>query len=325
MRSFNLQSQRIDLNMMPLLKIPLLLFVVAFFGRSAAPQYTETEVTYARYDGMALQLTVIKPAKPNGKGIVSLLSGGYRSEYAWYPLYRDRALPFVQAGYTVFLVQHGAPPRYTVPDAFAHVQRAIRFVRFHAQDYGIDPDKLGITGTSSGGHLALLAALADDMPDAKAQDPIDRVSSRIQAAAVFCPPTDFLNYGSSGHSIRQEKALLQNLELHTSFRYQLYDTLTQEFTTLDTKATRIMDSLLSPAQRVDAADPPVYIAHGTADEVVPVQQSESVIAKLKAAKVPAVLAKKQGAQHVWKTMNQEEDAFVAWFDQHLFPSKKQTP
>ena len=60
------------------------------------------------------------------------------------------------------------------------------------------PSAIGITGSSAGGHLSLMQGTAGDKGDPKAKDPIDRVSSRVQAVACFYPPTDFLNYGKPG-------------------------------------------------------------------------------------------------------------------------------
>lgn len=65
------------------------------------------------------------------------------------------------------------------------VNRATRFVRYHAQDYGIDPLRLGVLGGGSGGHLALMLATRGGPGDPIAPDPIDRGDSSIQAAAVF--------------------------------------------------------------------------------------------------------------------------------------------
>ena len=78
------------------------------------------------------------------------------------------------------------------------MNRAVRFIRYHARDYGIDPDRIGIYGASAGGHLSLMQGTAGDVGDPKAKDAVDRVSSRVQAVACFFPPTDFLNYGKTG-------------------------------------------------------------------------------------------------------------------------------
>jgi acetyl esterase/lipase len=66
--------------------------------------------------------------------------------------------------------------------------------------FGIDPDKIGITGGSADGHLSLLTTMADDNINLTAPDPVDCVSSGVQAVAALFPPADFMNWGASGLS-----------------------------------------------------------------------------------------------------------------------------
>ncbi len=79
--------------------------------------------------------------------------------------------------------------------------RAVRFIRVHAKDHGMDPDRLGIMGGSSGGFLALSIGTAGKPGDQAANDPVDQASSRVQAVACFNPACDLVNYGKVGRSI----------------------------------------------------------------------------------------------------------------------------
>lgn len=292
--------------------------LILFFSFAAAAQkYTETEIIYGRRDGMALTLTVIQPENSNGKGIISLLSGGYYSDHSMYDDYRDRALPFVDAGYTVFLAQHSSTPRYTIPDACQDIQTAVQYVRYNASKYKIDPYKIGITGTSSGGHLALLIATSDDIADASSKNPMDQVSSKVQAAAVFCPPTDFLNYGSDKHSVRENEELLKAIRVDNSFKYTTYDTKSDSFVQMDKEDQLKTDKLMSPAQLVTPDDPAILICHGNKDDLVPFQQAQLMIGNLKQKGIPNKLIEKDGAGHGWKNMNDDEKEFIKWFDIYL--------
>ncbi|MEO7048095.1 MAG: alpha/beta hydrolase, partial [Ferruginibacter sp.] len=215
--------------------------------------YSEREIIYGRRDGMALTMTVITPKKSNGKAIVSLNSGGWVSSFNWQNDYLKRALPFVYSGYTVFLTMHSSAPRYAIPNAFEDVQRAIQFVRYNASTYHIDKNYIGITGTSSGGHLALLAATANDIADPSSKDPIERVSSKVQAVAVFSPPTDFLNFGQTGFDPSSQKQLLQQMDLLGAFQFTKWDSATRTYTAInDEKEMLRIDSLISPAEMVTA-------------------------------------------------------------------------
>jgi len=277
----------------------------------------DQEIIYGRRDGMALVMTVLKPEKPNGKAIVSIISSGWHCDHAWFATYKNRAMPFVEAGYTVFLAEHASAPRYAIPDALLDIQTAVQYVRFHSKDFGIDPNLIGITGTSSGGHLALLVAAADDIKQMQAKDPIARISSKVQAAAVFCGPTDFLNYGKPKNALRDQKALLQQLGVVDCFRYTNYDEKQNSYVVMDDASARKTDSLMSPVHVLTADDAPVYISHGDKDDIVPLQQSQTYVAKSQKLRIPAQLAVKPDAGHGWKNMNEDEKGFVAWFDRYL--------
>jgi acetyl esterase/lipase len=178
-------------------------WVVAILSLSAlciaGPAYDRKEdVIYGRKDGMALTLDVISPKeKKNGVGVVLMMSGGWFSAHEMIaPQTIDGFMgELLQRGYTIFPVVHGSQPRYTIPDAVSDVNRAVRFIKFHAKEYGIDPNRIGVYGGSAGGHLSLMMGAAPLPEDAKSADPVNRVSSKVAAVAAFFPPTDFLNYG----------------------------------------------------------------------------------------------------------------------------------
>ena len=142
----------------------------------APPPVTRTEVIYGRKFGTALTLDVIKPEKPNGFGVLYMVSGGFFSSHEGIEgsLKGGLLTPLLERGYTVVAVVHGSQPRFVIPEITADIQRAVRFTRAHAAEYGINPDKFGIFGASAGGHLSLTMGTqgGPGAPDAK--DPIDR-------------------------------------------------------------------------------------------------------------------------------------------------------
>ena len=182
----------------------LSLFLVAFLGVAGTgavraadePSFTRTEdVIYGRKFGTALTMDVFTPKKnANGAAVIWVVSGGWFSSHENIPV--NLIKEFVGRGYTVFAVVHGSQPRFTIPDILHDMNRAVRFIRAHAGDWKIDPDRIGISGGSAGGHLSLMQATAGDLGNPRARDPIERVSSRVQVVACFYPPTDFLNYGA---------------------------------------------------------------------------------------------------------------------------------
>jgi acetyl esterase/lipase len=159
----------------------------------ACAQERVRDIVYGRKLGMALTMDVWKPAKQNGIGVIFLVSGGFQSGLDKVDSERFGAVvlkPFLDRGQTVFAVSHSAQPKFNVIEIVPDIHRAVRFIRVHAKDYGVDPDRLGIMGTSSGGFLALSIATAGKPGDHEAKDPVDRASSRVQAVACFCPGSE---------------------------------------------------------------------------------------------------------------------------------------
>src|SRR5579872_3609510 len=158
--------------------------------------YTRQEdVIYGRKYGTALTMDVFTPKKnANGAALVVVFSGGWHSDHR--QINAPFLIEYVRRGYTVFAVVHSSQPKYTIPEILGDMNRAVRFIRYHAKKYHIDPDRIGITGGSAGGHLSLMQGTTGRDGNPRAPDPVDRVSSRVQAVACFFPPTDFLNYGS---------------------------------------------------------------------------------------------------------------------------------
>ena len=133
------------------------------------PAKRTKDVVYGRKFGTALTMDVFTPAKPNGVGLIMVVSGGWFSAHeAINPGFLE---PFLKRGYTVFAVVHGSQPKFNITEVLGDMHRAVRYIRHHAADYGVDPERLGIMGASAGGHLSLMqgtAGAAGD-PNAKGQ------------------------------------------------------------------------------------------------------------------------------------------------------------
>lgn len=281
--------------------------------------YKQQEIIYGRKDGMALTLVHLQPnGKSNKKAIIKLVSGNWLSGTNRLPFFIVSAYPFLKRGYTVFMVMHGSQPRYTIPDMVEDVQRATRFIRFNSKKFAIDPDHIGITGSSSGGNLSLLVATADEKKDTISRDPINRISARVQAVAVFYPPTDFLNWGEVGRGISSNPGMLKLARVSGAFDFTTFnDRLTLYEAVSDTIKKLNIFKEVSPISSVSSDDPPVFIVHGDNDRVVPLQQSQSIIARFNEMKVPNQFIIKKGEGHGWKNQDVETELFANWFDKHL--------
>jgi acetyl esterase/lipase len=277
------------------------------------------DVVYGRKEGVALTMDVFTPKKnANGAAVIWVVSGGWVSSHG--AINPKLAELFTQRGYTVFQVVHGSQPRFTIPEILPDIQRSVRYIRSHAKDFKIDPDRIGISGASAGGHLSLMQGMAGDLGDPKAKDPVDHVSSRVHAIACFFPPTDFLNYGEKGKDAIGRGTLV-NFKAPFDFKYLDAKTKTFERITDEKKIVEIAKAI-SPITHVTADDPPTLIIHGDKDFLVPIQQAETMIAKLKEVGVPAELVVRKDAGHGWKDLPNDLSIFADWYDKHLKSSAK---
>lgn len=299
--------------------IGMLLLIISFNADAIDTlSVKRTEIAYARKDGMALMMVMQQPQKTNGKAIISLVSGNWKSNYEMLPRFEDKDKIYLDNGYTIFNVMTSSQPRYAIPDEVEDVKKAVRFVRYHAKEYEIDPGKIGITGLSSGGHLSLMLATADDKMDSTSKQPIDRVSSKVQAIVAFYPPTDFLNYGKEGINATVMQTFLVATGLAAAFDFKRWNDTTRTYVSITDLATKLaIAKQNSPIYSVSSDDPPVMIIHGDADRLVPLQQSESIIKKFEEVNVPSKLIIKKGAGHGWRDSGVEEQSSVEWFDKYL--------
>ena len=205
-------------------------------------------------------------------------------------------------GFTAFVVRHGSGPRFHVPEMVEDVRRAVRFVRLHAADYNVDPDHLGITSGSSGGHLSLMVGMTGDDGNPESKDPVERVSSRIQAIVSWFPPTDLVNFGvTDGYTI------LGKLQ-------------PQRFTDMFGTITDLPAQLkeISPIYFTTSDDPPLLLIHGDSDKTVPLQQSEILKAKYEETGLTVKLIVQPGGGHSgWEGLENQYADVAAWFDRYL--------
>jgi acetyl esterase/lipase len=292
--------------------------IEGFAGEQLFPHCTRQEdIVYGRKFGTALTMDVFTPKQhAKGLGVIFIVSGGWSSRHEDITQY---AVPFIdllaERGYTVFAVVHGSRPRYSIPEMIGDLERAVRYIRFHADSYAIDDKQIGICGASAGGHLALMLGTNARTEDGAAKDAVDRVSARVQAVASLCPPTDFLNYGQPGENALG-RGKLQKFDAAFDFRDISEDGRT---ITPITDAARIRDigRLISPVNHASADDPPTLLIHGDQDTIVPIQQSREMIGRLQAAQVPCHLTVRPGKDHGWPDYSPEIREFADWFDRHL--------
>jgi acetyl esterase/lipase len=173
-------------------------------------------------------------------------------------------------GIPAFVLRYRLGPKYHHPIELGDAQRAIRYVRAHAAEYGIDPHRIGVWGFSAGGHLASTTGTHFDSGKADSSDPIERESSRpdfmILAYPLITFKEPFLHRGS-------RNALLGN------------------------NPDPALIGLLSNETQVTKETPPAFLFHTSDDATVPVQNSIEFYLALRAAGVPAEMHIFQHGKH----------------------------
>lgn len=240
-----------------------------------------------------LYLDLLRPVTETVTPVIVFVLGS-----GWSPIERERVLPqlvpLAEAGFAVATVDYRGIGEATFPEPEADVKAAIRFLRANASRFNVDPDAIGILGNSAGGHLSLMAALTDDgaFEDPRAPD----AQATVRAVAAFYPALYFEGGGPFSPS-----------SLHLGV-----DVSDPANAAAVTEAT--------PASHIDPGDPPVLLIHGTADDIVPLFQSERFHAALGEAGVDATLLRVDGLGHSFEDMmkvGQVRQGLIDFFRQHL--------
>jgi acetyl esterase/lipase len=263
----------------------LVAVVLVLVGTRHAPAQSRIEknVIYGMYSGLALLMDVHQPEKPNGYGVIFVSGSGWQAPLAYgAPGLKEGQIsqwgpPLLRAGYTVFAINHRGAPRFHYPAAVDDVQRAVRFVRHHGRQYGIDPSRLGGVGGSSGAHLIALVAMLGAPGVADDPDPVNREPATLQCVVLRAAPSDLRQMiGSSAIGTAAVVSFMERAP-----------------TPDDEKLYRAA----SPIAHVSGSSPPALLLHGDADSTVPYQQSVAMEAALRGANVPVKLVRVPGGEH----------------------------
>jgi len=291
-------------------------FLTAALNPAAAqePSRVDRNVVYGMYSGLSLLMDVHYPRKPNGYGVIYIAGSAFYAPltYADTPLKETSqvqmyAKPLLEAGYTVFAINHRDPPRFRYPAPVEDAQRAVRYVRYHAKEFGIRPDHIGAAGGSSGAYLVDMLGVLDGKGDPDDADGVQRESARVQCVVSRAAPVDFINLVSNRavfvDIMGMRVELVGKLLPANSIEYKTY----QE---------------ASPLRHITKDAAPFLLMHGDADHVVVFKNSEVMEDALKHAGVEVKLLRIPGGDHGAdfpgaKNPPDYLGEMVRWFDQHL--------
>ena len=258
----------------------------------------EPGIEYTNPDGQHLQMNMARPKAGDGPFpcVVCIHGGGFRAGSR--EGYNGLCIKLAQKGYVAVTVSYRLAPKYPFPAAIHDTKAAVRWVRANAAKYKIDPDRIGVTGGSAGGHLAQFLGVTGDVKEFEGDGGNPTQSSKVKCVVNVYGPSDFTkSYGKSVDAAEVLPLFLGG-NLDTARQKHIY---------------------ASPLYWVTPSAAPTLCIHGTDDKYVAHEQAVWIVDKLKAAGVEADLLTLEGAGHGFKGKDAEtaEAALIAFFDKKL--------
>jgi acetyl esterase/lipase len=246
----------------------------------------QKDVVYGNADGQDLKMDLaIPPDGPDPRpALVCIHGGGWQiGQKSDYAIVINQ---FAKSGYVAAAVDYRLLPKYKWPSQIEDVKCATRYLRAHAKELNIDPNRIGAVGDSAGGHLALLLGLMDPADGLEGAGGNPEQSSKVQLVVNFYGPTDMRVWTAWPES----EAILQH-DYGTNL-----DGLIARFLGSDDKASAVY-AQASPVTYASAGDPPVLTIHGDKDPLVPIDQAKLLQEALQKAGVQEKFITMPGAGH----------------------------
>ncbi len=257
----------------------------------------KADIPYCTVDGTTLTLDLYSPEKAQGSAPGLLLFYGGSWKQGRKDQLRIYAQHFAQHGYVVATPQYRLREAGQWPKSVQDAKCAVRWMRAHAVENGVDPGRIGVMGNSAGGYLALMVGFTAGMAEFEGDGGWPEQGSAVQAVVDIYGPTDFTE------PVRRD---------HPAIRDYMNGTYEQD-------PARF--ALASPLQHVTEKTPPTCVIHGTVDMLVPVEQSDRLVEKLREKGVPHHYSRINGWPHAMdavELVNRHTRALaVDFFDKHL--------
>jgi len=261
----------------------------------------EKNIEYSNPDDQHLQINMARPKEGTGPfpAVICIHGGGFRA--GTRESFNGLCLQLAERGYVAVTVSYRLAPKYQFPAAVYDVKAAVRWMRANAEKYQIDPDRIGTTGGSAGGHLAQFLGVTSGVSKFEGNGGNAEYSSSVKCVVNFYGPSDFTKSYDASVDAKDVLPLFLGGNLEQERR-------------------RHIES--SPLYWVTPEAAPTLFIHGTKDAYVAHEQAEWIVKRMKAADVEATLMTIEDGDHGFRTSSPEvkekiENARFEFFERHL--------
>jgi len=261
------------------------------------------DVVFGKGGGTDLKLDIVRPKDiPSAPMpvLVFIHGGGWKGGDKRTAV--RKLIPFAQNGYLTATINYRLTGIASFPAQIEDCKCAIRFLRANAEKYNLDPGRIGVWGSSAGGHLVALLGTSGGADELEGTGGWPDHSSRVQAVCDWYGPSDLTKIAQAGTG-----------------RHSSAESPVGRLLGGPAEARRERAAKASPVTYVSGDDPPFLIMHGTEDPVVPYSQSVILAEALQEAGVSVTLVPLEGAKHGGREFASPgvTRQVMAFFDRHL--------
>lgn len=272
--------------------------LVPWENAPAVPGVVEKlDVEFGKGGDETLRLDIYWPENIDGPrpGLLLFYGGGWRQGRK--DQLRAYAQSFAKHGYVVATPQYRLREAGRWPNSIQDAKCAVRWMRAHAAEYHVDPNRIGVMGNSAGAYLALMVGYTPGVPEFEGDGGWADQSSAVQAVVDIYGPADFT------------EPVRRNHPLILSYMNGTYEEGAERY------------EKASPIRYVNEKTPPTCVIHGTVDMLVPVHQSDWLVEKLAATGIPHFYSRIDGWPHAMDFVSEvhahTEALVTRFFDEHL--------
>lgn len=295
-------------------------------GQSPEAQVVDVPVVQGRIDAISgvvysqvfergrsvrgLKMTLFVPrTKEKKPAVLYFPGGGFTS--ADHEKFLEMRYALARAGYVVAACEYRAVPN-KFPALLEDAKAAVRWMRAHASEFGVDADRIGLLGDSAGGYVVQMTGATNGEKNWDVGD-FKEVSSDVQAVVSIYGISDLTTIGEGigNENVHASAAVTEALLLNgPAFK---------DFAGASVNADPQKAKAASPIGHVDGTEPPFLLMHGSGDKVVSPLQSKKMFEALQNKKVEAEYVLVRGAEHGDLPWYQPGviSRVVNFFDRHL--------